>query len=592
MFLTKVAPLSKIPRPAPQFLTYFTSKKLKRGALVLVPLRKKKVKAIVFNQKKVIDLKLAIKEAEYKIKPIIKVLEKEPIIKEIQIELAKWIADYYWASFGKVLSLFVRSSKEKKEKSIKKENSFLEKLIIAPNNFFPKKEIENAILAKKEILFLVPEKEKEKYWKKELKIFNYENLIIGTRSKLFLPFSNLGLIVLTEEGNKNYKSPMEPRYQTKEVARKLAEIWKAKLIIVSSFPSIESYYTIKNKKTLEKNTNKVQKEIIDMKKIKPWQPISNKLLLAIKEKIKNNQKVLLFIHRTGSATTLLCQDCGWIKKCDNCDVPLTYHLEKDNIKLICHYCAKEYEVPRLCQNCKSWNLKTLGVGIQKIEKELKEIFGKDKIFRLDSKITKTKGEQEEIIKKFLTSDSSILLTTSLFLKFPIFEKFSLVGVISLDSLLCQPDFKIEEEVARKINTLLSFAGEKFILQTFFPELKAISWIKKDKEFFYKKTIEERKKFNYPPFSKIIKLSISDKKRERIIKEGFNLKEKIQLTAQKYKIKKINILGPSPAFIEKIKGKYQWKIIIKLKDIDKNLKTILLANIPPKWVVDVDPEKII
>lgn len=592
MFLTKVAPLSKIPRPAPQFLTYFTSKKLKRGALVLAPLRKKKVKAIVFNQKKVIDLKLAIKETEYKIRPIIKVLEKEPIIKEAQVEIAKWIADYYWASFGKVLSLFVRSSKEKKEKSIKKENSFLEKLIIAPNNFFPKKEIENAILAKKEILFLVPEKEKEKYWKKELKIFNYENLIIGTRSKLFLPFSNLGLIVLTEEGNKNYKSPMEPRYHTKEVARKLAEIWKAKLIIVSSFPSIESYYTIKNKKTLEKNTNKVQKEIIDMKKIKPWQPISNKLLLAIKEKIKNNQKVLLFIHRTGSATTLLCQDCGWIKKCDNCDVPLTYHLEKDNIKLICHYCAKEYEVPRLCQNCKSWNLKTLGVGIQKIEKELKEIFGKDKIFRLDSKITKTKGEQEEIIKKFLTSDSSILLTTSLFLKFPIFEKFSLVGVISLDSLLCQPDFKIEEEVARKINTLLSFAGEKFILQTFFPELKAISWIKKDKEFFYKKTIEERKKFNYPPFSKIIKLSISDKKRERIIKEGFNLKEKIQLTAQKYKIKKINILGPSPAFIEKIKGKYQWKIIIKLKDIDKNLKTILLANIPPKWVVDVDPEKII
>lgn len=593
MFLIKVAPLVKIPRPSPQFLTYFTSEKLKRGSLVLVPLRKRKVKAIVFSQKRAIDLKLEIKKTDYKLKPIIKVIEEKPIITEPQIELAKWIADYYWASFGKTLSLFIKTEPQNKTKKEEQKKSPPEKLIIAPNNFFPEKEIKKVLSQNKQVLILVPEKTKEKYWKEKFKNLNKENnLIIGTRSKLFLPFSSLGLIVLTEEGNKNYKSQMEPKYNTKDVAQKLAKIWQAKLIIVSSLPSTETYYNITNRKII-KSQEKIQKNIIDMRQIKPWKPISDTLASEIKKTLKNNKKAILFINRKGTATALFCRDCGWIQKCKDCDLPLTYHLEKEKPKLICHYCAKEYEIPRLCKKCQSWNLKTLGLGIQKVEKELKHLFPDKKIFRLDSKLAKTQKDQEKIIENFLKSRSSILLTTSLFLKFPIFEKISLVSIVSIDALLSQPDFKIEEEVARKIDMLLSLTKEKFIVQTFFPESKAITWVKKDKEFFYKNSLNERKKFSYPPFSEIIKISIFEKKREKAIKEAFQLKEKIKETSEKYKIKKeFSILGPSPAFIEKIKNKYQWKIILKSKIQDLKLRNSLLSKIPPNWKVDINPERII
>lgn len=613
MYLTKVVPIVKIPRPASQILSYFTTQKIEKGALVLVSLRKKKVKALVLNQEDVLSKKIEIKKSEFKLKPILKIKNREAVLNNYQLKLAEWLSEYYWASLGKTFSLFLRQSPKKKEKEnpqvkkIKPKNS---ELIIAPLGYFPEKKIKKNLKENKEILFLVPEKTKEKYWKEKLRYLNSENLIIGTRSKLFSPFSNLGLIILTEEGNKNYKSQMEPKYNTKKTAEKLAEIWGAKLIIISPFPSVETYYLHRHTYALpnlwqevnisrshsffEKADERTSSacQIIDMRKLKPWKPISDNLFKEIKNTIKKNKKTLLFINRKGSATTLLCQDCGWVQKCKNCDLPLTYYLENKKIKMICHYCTNEYEVPRLCKNCQSWNLKTLGVGIQKIEKELKKLFDKEKIFRLDSKIAKTQKEQSKIIENFLNSNPSILLTTSLFLKFPLFEKFSLVGVVSLDSLLCQPDFKIEEEVARKIDSLLFLAKEKFILQTFFPESKAISWIKKDKEFFYKKSLEERKKFNYPPFSDIIKLSIFDKKRDKIIKEGFKLKEKIKASAEKHKIKDFQIIGPSSAFIEKIKGKYHCKLVFKLKTSNKQLKTIFLSKVPPSWKVDIDPEKII
>jgi len=586
MYLTKVAPLSRIPRPSPQFLAYFTKEKLKRGSLVLVPLRKKKVKAIVFSQTNAIEKKIDIKKASYEIKPIIKILKKNPVINENQIKLAKWIADYYWASFGKVLSIFLRNSKEAKEqKTIK--NSFEKKIVIGNFEYFPKKEIEVALSQKKEVLFLVPEKKKEKFWKEKLKKYNSPNLIIGTRASLFKPFESLGLIVLTQEGNKSYKSQMEPKYNAKKTAEELAKIWQAKIIITSSFPSVETYYEAKKIALLK---NKAEKIIVDMRKIKPWQPISPPLLKNIKETGKRNKKTILFLQRRGEATTFFCKDCGWIQKCQDCEVPMTYHKKEKNPSLVCHYCAKEIQTPRLCKECKSWNLDLLGSGIEKTEKFLQKNFKKEKILRMDSDKTKTEKEQKSILEKFLKKDAGILLTTSIIFKYFPIKKTALLGIISIDSLLSQPDFKTEEECARITQELLLCCKEKFILQTFFPDAKAVSWIKKGKELFYKKTLKERKRFFYPPFSSLIKLSFGHKRKNTAKEEAYILKEKIE---QKIKDKKeIEIIGPAPAFIEKIRGSYQQNIIIKLKTKDKKVKMNILAQVPPSWRVDVDPERII
>lgn len=597
MYLTKVAPLARIPRPSAQFLSYFTTHKLERGALILIPLRKKKVKAIVFSQTKVLSRKMEIKKANFELKPISKILEKNPVINENQIKLAKWLSDYYWAPFGKVLSSFLRNSKKLEIKSspMPTTSSQKEKFKFASFDYSPQKEIENCFKEKKEVLFLVPEKTKEKFWKDRLKNFTSPNLIIGTRANIFRPFKSLGLIVLTEEGNQNYKSQMEPKYNTKMAAEKLADIWQAKLIVVSSFPSVETYFkTTSNQNIIRKPP--IENQIVDMRKIKPWTPLSEELINETKKTINKNGKVLLFINRRGTATTLLCQDCGWIQKCENCNVPLTYYLRKtaDKIvpELVCHYCGKSYKAPRLCKKCKSWNLKTLGVGTEKIEEELVKSFEKEKVLRLDGEASETEKEQKAILQAFLENKASILLTTSIIFKYFPIEKIPLVGIISLDALLSQPDFKLEEECARITERLLSASNKKLILQTFFPDSKAISWIKKDKEIFYKETLKERKVFHYPPFYSLIKLSTSNNNQTLARNEAFALKKKIEERAKSYNDLNLEIIGPAPAFIEKLRGKYQWKLILKLNAKESRTRNNLLSVIPLNWQIDIDPERII
>lgn len=615
MYITKVAPLTKIPRPSPQFLSYFTGHEVEKGALVQIPLRRKKVKAIVFLQKKVIDLKTEIKKANYSLKPISRVIEKKSVLQKQQIEFAKWMADYYWASFGKILSMFLTNSKNKEIKKINSnKKKFKAEIKILPLGKFPENQIREA-LKKGEVLFLTPEKTKINFWKEKLKKYKSSNLIIGTRSDIFQPFRSLKLIILSEEGNQNYKSQMEPRYNAKKITEKLAEIWGAKLIIISSFPSVETYYEITNNRQLttdhrlytthDKKNNElsvssrkslVKSQIIDMRKIKPWRPFSYELITAMKKNIKKKGKTLLFLNRRGRATTLLCQDCGWVQKCENCNVPLTYYLKRDSgkitPKLACHYCDKEYKAPTICKNCKSWNLNVLGVGTEKIEEELVKIFGKEKVLRMDSEITKTEKKQKEILKSFLKKESSLLLTTSIVFKYFPIEKIPLVGIVSLDSLLSQPDFKMEEETARIIDRLLSTCKENLILQTFFPDSTAVSWIKKNKENFYRKSLKEREKFDYPPFSSLIKMSFSYKNQNRVINEAKNLKTTLENKIKKYEAENYKIIGPAPAFIEKTRGEYHWKLILKLKDANLKSRNNLLGIIPKNWKVDVDPERII
>lgn len=605
MYLTKVAPLSRIPRPSSQVLSYFTQHNLKRGALITIPLRKKNVKAIVLSQENAVLKKMEIKKSDFELKPILKIKSEDAILNNYQLELAEWISDYYWASLGKTLSLFLNQSKKQKiieNLSIKKSISQKRELIMAKLGYFPEKEIKENIKKGKEVLFLVPETQKTIFWKEKLKKYDSPLLHIGTRSLLFRPFENLGLIVITEEENKNYKSEMEPKYNSKRVAKKLAEIWNAKLVLVSSFPSVESYYEAMNNDQQKTNDKKmitvisykpsVLSQIVDMRKIKPWKPISSILESEVKKNVNSGKKTILFINRRGTATTLLCQDCGWVQKCKNCDAPMVYYFENNkNPMMICHYCGEKKLPLRLCEECKSWNLTTLGVGIQKIENELKKQFPKEKILRLDSQSTKKREEESKILKKFLEKEYSLLITTSLIFKYLPIKKVPLVGVVSIDSMLSLPDFNIEEECTQLIEKLLSICKEKFIFQTFFPDSEVISWIKNNKETFFERKIKERRTFSYPPFSSLIKLSFSHPNQIKARNESYLLKRNIEKEIFKEKMP-AEIIGPSPAFIEKIGSKYNWKLLIKLKTENQKIKNEILTNVPPSWRVDVDPIDII
>lgn len=643
MFLTEVVPLTKIPLPSQQILTYFTSQELQEGSLVLIPLRKKEVPAIVLLQREAEPLKMEIKKIEFKLKPILKVIKKERVLFPYQIKLAHWISNYYWAPLGKTLSLFLpkfllkKLIRERKltfpcsEIESEKAKDLLKKLYFAPFDFLPEEEIKMALRDKKQILFLIPEKQKSNFWIKKLRgITNdicffstdlpakeyLENLkkirggeikiVVGTRSALFAPFFNLGLIVLSEEESENYKSESEPRFNARKVAEKLVEILKIKLILLSTSPLIESWTKFK-REIIKEGEERLKKIIIDMRRIgkiskentlKEWSPLSPYLLKEIEKNIYLGKKSLLFLNRRGEATALLCQDCGWIKKCENCEAPLVYHFRKKVVnnrqraKLICHHCNFKTEVPTLCENCKSWRLITLGIGLEKIEKELKEKFENAKILRLDSQVAPKRLSQRKIIKEFLKKEGAILITTSLLFQHLLYlkkgKKVPLVGLISLDSLLSLPDFRTEEKAIKIIQKLFFLCGEKFVFQTFRIDTKIIKFINTGYLAFLKEVLKEREGFFYPPFSTLAKLTLAHRNPKTVKRKAYELKKELESAKSQMLNFRCQILGPAPSFIPKIKGRYKWKMILKLEAEKTKLKTNLLSVIPHEWKIDVDP----
>lgn len=652
MYIIDTVPITKTPFLPSQTLSYFTSQPLKEGSLVLVPLKKRETLAIVLSRKEARKTKMEIKKAEFALKPILKVIEKKAILSPLQIKLAKWISNYYWSPLGKTIFLFLPNFFLNKIVKAGKKQDFSRKLAlnkknqkkrqktlyIAPSGFLPRKEIKETIEKNQQVLFLIPEKQTKNFWQEKieqkLKI-NSNNIcffstgitqkkyiefckkinqgeikiIIGARSALFAPFYNLGLIVVEKEESPNYKSEREPKYNARKIAEKLAKLWQAKLTLLSSFPLIETYYQAK-KEGYEINKPSVSEpapniKIIDMKKLEKWQPISPILFDKIKENFSLSKKTLLFLNRKGNGTSLLCQDCGWIKKCPNCGTPLSYHIKNKKPLLWCHHCNFQTLTPKYCEKCKSWKLKVLGTGIEKIEYELKKELPNANILRLDKETAPNTLQQKRILKKF-NSNGNILIATSLILQhFPL-NKIPLTGIISIDALLSLPDFKSEEKGAAIIQKLLFQTSENLFLQTFWPNSKVFNFKEEKYSSFFKKTLNERNFFLYPPFSKIIKLTSFHKNPKSAKIEAYNLKKKLEfqlsnLYNKKNEIKEtqetqaktnlpVQILGPAPTFVPKSKQKYGWKILIKLntKYPILNVKYYLLAITPQNWRIDVDP----
>jgi len=650
MYITEVAPIAKIPLPSPQVLSYFTSQKLKEGSLVIVPLKKKKVAGLVIGQNQVEKKKIEIKKAEFRLRPVLKVIRKESILFPYQISLAKWISNYYWAPLGKTISLFLPNPFLKK---ILKENfrenlfkkikifpnevikEFPPRLYIAPFGFLPKREINNALSKKKQILLLIPEKSRSDFWMKKVKkiisqsgliidnicffstnlpprkyLENFRKIregeikvIIGTRSAIFAPFLELGLIVLLEPESKNYKSQTEPRYNAKDVAMRLADMGRANLLFVSSIPSIEDYIKFKRVVRMEPKFPKIKKEVVDMKSLLKNSPqnvflkrpsLSPFLVERIQKKLSQGKKILLFINRKGKGLSVVCQDCGWIQKCQNCEIPLVLHKKRGQKSpiMICHYCGFRTLPSRECKRCKSWRLITLGEGIEKTEEELKDTFRGFRVLRLDKEVAPAKSTQNKILKEFLFEKGNILLTTSLLLgHLPILleNKIQLVGVVSLDTILSLPDFRNEEEGVKIVYNLLSFTSEEFVFQTLWPDSQIANFIKKGFNSFLKNLLKEREKFLYPPFSQLIKISFSHKNSWKAEKEIRNLKDLLEEKISSYKLhSKIQILGPTPSFIPKSKGKYKWNIVLKLDALGMKDKRKILNSVSPQYKVDIEP----
>ena len=415
-------------------------------------------------------------------------------------------------------------------------------------------------------------------------------IVIGTRSAIFLPFQALGLIVIDEEHEMSYKSEMTPKYDAIEIARYMAYKQGVTVVLGSATPSISDYYRAQKGEyillTLQKRANSMPMpkiEVVDMREELHKGnkgDLSEKLLSEIKSTVEKGNQVILFLNRRGYASFVTCKDCGYVFKCNRCDISLTYH--KYNNKGVCHYCGKEETIPSICPQCGGSNISQIGIGTEKIEAVLKEQFPDYKILRVDKDTTSKKGQLESILNDFNSQKADILIGTQILSKGHDFGNVTLVGVISADMMLNYPDYRAFESTFQLITQVSGRAGRadkegKVILQTYDTDHYAIqNAIEYDYNGFYEKEISVRKTFGYEPFNNIFRVVFSGVKYNKVKENAFKFVKSLEYVFDENHIDYDNmILGPNECSINKINDKYRWQVIIKDCNIDvKRLKSMI------------------
>ena len=406
-------------------------------------------------------------------------------------------------------------------------------------------------------------------------------LVVGARSAIFLPLDNLGIIIIDEEHENTYKSEQNPKYLTKEVAKFLSEIKGCKYILGSATPSIETYYEALNGKLeLVEIKNRVsnrplpQMEIVDMReelKSRNLSLLSRSLYNEMKETLERKEQIILFLNRRGFSSFVSCRSCGYVFKCPECDLSMTYH---KNGYLICHYCGRAQREQKVCPECGSKYVKFFGAGTQRVEEEVKKYFPKARVMRMDVDTTRNKDSHENIYNAFKSGEGDVLIGTQMVSKGLDFKNVTLVGVLAADISLNIPDYRSSERTYQIITQVAGRAGRgekkgKVVIQTYTPNSLSLQYaIENNYNDLYNEEIKVRKIMNYPPFSTIFLIN-SISKDERKLKEFMN---KVGESLRKLldSRENIQILGPVPCIITKLKDNYRWQIIIK-GNLDNNLK---------------------
>lgn len=416
--------------------------------------------------------------------------------------------------------------------------------------------------------------ERVEIWKKQVSACPYD-IIIGARSAALLPFKNLGLVIIDEEHETSYKQQdPAPRYHARSAAIMLASMYGAKTLLGSATPCMETYTNAKNGKfgyvRLDKRYKDIalpKIEVVDVKDMTRRKmmkgPFSPRLLEAIQESLDNNKQVILFQNRRGFVPIVECQDCGWIPKCEHCDVSLTMH---KNINLLtCHYCGYTYAIPKVCPKCGGIHLRGHGFGTEKIEDQIMELFPEAKVARMDLDTTRTKNAYARIIEDFAYGKTNVLIGTQMITKGLDFDRVQLVGILDADSMLNYPDFRAYEHSYMMLQQVSGRAGRKgkqglVILQTKSADLPVIEQVAaNDSKTFYEDLDEERRLFNYPPYTRLIYVYLKHQHDNMVESAALMLGSILRGWFGE------RILGPDKPAVARVKSMCIRKIMIKLEN---------------------------
>lgn len=417
--------------------------------------------------------------------------------------------------------------------------------------------------------------ERVEIWKKQLSSNPYD-VILGARSAVFLPFHRLGLVIIDEEHEQSFKQQdPAPRYHARSAAIVLAQMYTgAKTLLGTATPSMESYYNAKQGKyglvELSRRYKDIQLpsiEVVDMKDLYRRKmvsgPFSPRLLSAVRGALERGEQAILFQNRRGFAPMIECRQCGWVPKCPNCDISLTYH--KSMNYLSCHYCGYTMKGPEVCPCCESKDIRGRGYGTEKIEDEIRSIFPEARIARMDLDTTHTRNAYERLINDFSTGKNNLLIGTQMVTKGLDFGKVSVVGILNADSMLNYPDFRAYEQAFMMMSQVSGRAGRKgkrgeVILQTKTPDLPVIQYVvHNDYPTFFKELLDERSEFHYPPFYHLVYVYLKHRDENIVNTAGVELGSRLR------DIFGARVLGPDKPAVARVKTLSIRKIVLKLEN---------------------------
>ena len=415
--------------------------------------------------------------------------------------------------------------------------------------------------------------ERVEIWQKQLSGHPYD-VILGARSAVFLPFQNLGLVIIDEEHESSYKQQEPaPRYHARSAAIMLAQMQGAKVLLGTATPSLETYHNARTGKyglvelfQRYKGIELPEIQVVDIKDLQHRKmmngPFSPLLLSKVREALERGEQAILFQNRRGYAPMIECKQCGWVPHCQHCDVSLTFHRNLN--QLTCHYCGHTYQVPTECPNCGCTQLQTRGYGTEKIEAEVHDIFPEARIARMDLDTTRSRQAYERIINDFSAGRTNLLIGTQMISKGLDFDKVSVVGILNADTMLNYPDFRAYEQAFMMMAQVSGRAGRKgkrglVILQTKSPELPLIAQVvRNDYTAFYRSLIAERQQFRYPPYYRLIYVYLKHRQDAVVAAAGMEMGA---LLRQWFSGR---VLGPDKPGISKVKSLSIRKIVLKFE----------------------------
>jgi primosomal protein N' (replication factor Y) (superfamily II helicase) len=425
------------------------------------------------------------------------------------------------------------------------------------------------------------------------------DIVVGPRAAVFAPLPRLRLIVIDEEESSAFKQERIPRYHAPTVARWLARRSQAVLVLGSATPSVASYAAaLSGREHLLELPHRAQGrplppvEIIDMRReiaARHFSPLSRELQASMGASLQRGEQSILFLNRRGLATFVLCRDCGAVRECPHCSVALVHHASLNRLQ--CHYCGSQEPLPRRCPACGSRYIKSFGIGTERIEQEVQTLFPGARVIRLDRDVMKTADAADRVFEQMLSGEADVLVGTQLVAKGLDLPRVTTVGVVNADTSLHFPDYRSSERTFSLLTQVAGRAGRgsaasRVYIQTYTPDHPAVRHARyHDYRGFYREELEVRRDYRFPPFGELIVATFSHRDEARAEREARTAAEHLSATIALLNLGDIEVLGPSPAYLYRVRDEFRFEVTLKGKDLHRVAERLPRGR---GWSLDVDP----